>query len=62
LFFRRFKRKTFFINKDGSINNYEKNKNVIYDCSTGSDFTNETNGKWLSSFQNNTEDMKIELL
>ncbi|KAG4108864.1 hypothetical protein H8356DRAFT_1350254 [Neocallimastix lanati (nom. inval.)] len=28
--------------------------------STGSDFTNK-NGKWLSSFQNNTKDMKIEL-
>ncbi|KAL6589660.1 hypothetical protein U3516DRAFT_771870 [Neocallimastix sp. 'constans'] len=27
---------------------------------TGSDFTNK-NGKWLSSFQNNTKDMKIEL-
>lgn len=48
----------FYGNPDGSIKNYERN--VIYDCSTGADFTfNEENT--LGSFINNTFDYKTQL-
>jgi len=36
-------------------------QNVIYDCATGADFTAD-DGKFLGAFQNNTYDLKIELL
>jgi len=43
----------------GTIKDYTPN--VIYDCSTGADFTNK-DGKDLGSFKNNTFDYKSELL
>jgi len=54
-----FIRTAFFGNPDGTIKEYTPN--VIYDCATGADFT-ANDGKFLGSFKNNTEDLKIELL
>jgi len=45
--------------KTGKVRNY--NQQVIYDCATGADFT-DADGKYLGAFQNNTYDLKIELL
>jgi hypothetical protein len=54
-----FIRTAFFGNPDGTIKDYTPN--VIYDCATGADFT-ANDGKFLGSFKNNTDDLKIELL
>ncbi|ORX86803.1 hypothetical protein BCR32DRAFT_240659 [Anaeromyces robustus] len=43
----------------GTIKPYDQS--VIYDCSTGADF-NYHDPNWLGSFQNNTFDLKVELL
>ena len=43
----------------GTIKPYDST--VIYDCSTGADF-NYNDPNWLGSFQNNTYDLKAELL
>jgi len=43
----------------GTIKPYDSS--VIYDCSTGADF-NYNDPNWLGSFQNNTYDLKAELL
>jgi hypothetical protein len=49
----------FYGNKDGTISPYTKS--VIYDCSTGADFNYE-DPNWLGAFQNDTFDLKEELL
>ncbi|OUM64538.1 hypothetical protein PIROE2DRAFT_8699 [Piromyces sp. E2] len=54
-----FVRTAFYGNPDGSVKDYTQN--VIYDCSTGADFTAK-DGKQLGAFQNNIPDQKIELL
>ncbi|ORX76657.1 hypothetical protein BCR32DRAFT_271158 [Anaeromyces robustus] len=45
--------------KDGTISPYTKS--IIYDCSTGADFNYE-DPNWLGAFQNDTYDLKEELL
>jgi len=45
--------------EDGTIKPYTKS--VIYDCSTGADF-NYKDSNWLGAFQNDTYDLKEELL
>jgi len=45
--------------EDGTIRPYTKS--VIYDCSTGADFNYE-DPNWLGAFQNDTYDLKEELL
>lgn len=54
-----FVRTAFYGNPDGSIKEYTPN--VIYDCTTGADFT-DRDGNYLGSFKNNTYDVKGELL
>eukprot|EP00833_Pecoramyces_ruminatium_P012371 jgi/Orpsp1_1/1186403/evm.model.d7180000050262.1 len=55
-----FIRTAFYGNEeDGTISPYTKS--VIYDCSTGADF-NYKDPNWLGAFQNDTYDLKEELL
>jgi len=55
-----FIRTAFYGNEaDGTILPYTKS--VIYDCATGADF-NDEDPNWLGSFQNDTYDLKQELL